>query len=155
QIDGHRSRHLSDRRHRHRPRCVAQGQSAGPCRRSAAGGARPLTNPTRCGTLAREATAILATADPAVKAAASRALAESWGGGVMALGRAVPPPHPARPRRPLLRPPREMPKRRAFGSQAGRIALLHALAPIELKAIDLGLGLVARLWSREMLPGIF
>jgi len=30
-----------------------------------------------------------------------------------------------------------MPRRRAFGSTAGRIALLHALAHIELNAIDL------------------
>ena len=37
-----------------------------------------------------------------------------------------------------------MPKRRAFGSQAGRIALLHALAHIELNAIDLGWDIVAR-----------
>jgi uncharacterized ferritin-like protein (DUF455 family) len=44
----------------------------------------------------------------------------------------------------MLRPPREMPKRRAFGSQAGRTALLHALAHIELNAIDLGWDIVAR-----------
>jgi uncharacterized ferritin-like protein (DUF455 family) len=37
-----------------------------------------------------------------------------------------------------------MPKRRAFGSRAGRIALLHALAHIELNAIDLGWDIVVR-----------
>lgn len=37
-----------------------------------------------------------------------------------------------------------MPKRRAFGSLAGRVALLHALAHIELNAIDLAWDLVAR-----------
>ena len=62
----------------------------------------------------------------------------------MALGEAKPPPRPARPERPSLGPPKEMPKRRAFGSQAGRIALLHALAHIELNAIDLAWDLVAR-----------
>jgi len=72
----------------------------------------------------------------------------------MALGRAVPPPHPARPGRPLLRPPKEMPKRRAFGSMAGRIALVHALAHIELNAIDLGWDLVAR-FSGQKLPHAF
>ncbi len=51
----------------------------------------------------------------------------------------------------MLRPPREMPKRRAFGSRAGRIALLHALAHIELNAIDLGWDIVAR-FAREGLP---
>ncbi|MGC2411327.1 MAG: ferritin-like domain-containing protein, partial [Stellaceae bacterium] len=44
----------------------------------------------------------------------------------------------------VLRPPREMPRRRNFGSPAGRVALLHALAHIELNAIDLAWDLVAR-----------
>jgi uncharacterized ferritin-like protein (DUF455 family) len=47
-----------------------------------------------------------------------------------------------------------MPKRRAFGSTAGRIALLHALAHIELNAIDLAWDLVAR-FSGEPLPRAF
>ena len=47
-----------------------------------------------------------------------------------------------------------MPKRRAFGSPAGRIALLHALAHIELNAIDLGWDIVAR-FSSEALPRAF
>ena len=62
----------------------------------------------------------------------------------MSPGQAVPPPRPARPERPLLRPPKEMAKRGAFGSRAGRIALLHALAHIELNAVDLAWDLVAR-----------
>jgi uncharacterized ferritin-like protein (DUF455 family) len=37
-----------------------------------------------------------------------------------------------------------MPKRRAGGSAAGRIALLHALAHIELNAIDLAWDIIAR-----------
>jgi uncharacterized ferritin-like protein (DUF455 family) len=98
--------------------------------------------------------AILATADPATKAAASRALAAAWREGVMALGDAAAPPRPARPARPLLRPPKEMAKRRAFGSPAGRIALLHALAHIELNAIDLAWDLVAR-FTGEGLPRAF
>ena len=47
-----------------------------------------------------------------------------------------------------------MPKRRAFGSPAGRIALLHALAHIELNAIDLGWDIVAR-FSADDLPRAF
>ena len=89
-------------------------------------------------TLTAGAVAILATADPAGKADASRRLAEAWGSGELRVGYASPPPRPARPDRPLLRPPKEMPKRRAFGSPGGRVALLHALAHIELNAIDLG-----------------
>lgn len=41
-------------------------------------------------------------------------------------------------------PPREMPKRRAGGERESRVALLHALAHIELNAIDLAWDLIAR-----------
>jgi uncharacterized ferritin-like protein (DUF455 family) len=44
----------------------------------------------------------------------------------------------------VLLPPRAMPRRRAGGSVQGRIALLHALAHIELNAIDLAWDLLAR-----------
>ena len=71
-----------------------------------------------------------------------------------ALRGATPPPRPARPERPVLHPPREMPRRRNFGSPAGRIALLHALAHIELNAIDLAWDLVAR-FSHAGLPCAF
>jgi uncharacterized ferritin-like protein (DUF455 family) len=47
-----------------------------------------------------------------------------------------------------------MAKRRAFGSPAGRIALLHALAHIELNAIDLGWDIVVR-FAGEALPRTF
>src|SRR5437763_14615138 len=100
------------------------------------------------------AVAILATADPAAKASASRRLAEMWEAGGRDVGDLVPTPRPARPKRPELLPPKEMPKRRAFGSLAGRIALLHALAHIELNAIDLAWDIIAR-FSREPLPRAF
>ncbi len=86
--------------------------------------------------------------------AASRPLAELWRSGGIAVGHAVPPLRPARPDRPSLRPPKEMPKRRNFGSLAGRIALLHALAHIELNAIDLGWDIIARFTS-DALPRAF
>jgi len=47
-----------------------------------------------------------------------------------------------------------MPKRRAGASRQTRIALLHALAHIELNAIDLACDLIAR-FSRESLPRRF
>ena len=62
----------------------------------------------------------------------------------MPIGDCPPPLHPSRPVRPELRPPRMMPKRRNFGSRASRTALLHALAHIELNAIDLAWDMVAR-----------
>jgi uncharacterized ferritin-like protein (DUF455 family) len=70
------------------------------------------------------------------------------------LGGCRPPARPARPARPPLRPPREMPRRRAFGSVNGRIALLHALAHIELNAIDLAWDIVAR-FADGTLPRAF
>ena len=72
----------------------------------------------------------------------------------MATGRATPPLRPARPERPVLRPPRDMPRRRNFGSPAGRVALLHALAHIELNAIDLAWDLIAR-FGDSRLPRAF
>ncbi len=100
------------------------------------------------------AAAILAASDPAAKVSASRALGKIWREGAIAVGDSSPPRHPARPPRPTLRPPREMPKRRAFGAPAGRIALLHALAHIELNAIDLAWDIVAR-FCGEALPRAF
>jgi len=91
---------------------------------------------------------VLSTADPAAKVALSRAAAAGWRAGDLAeIGDAVPPDRPARPERPPLLPPREMPKRRAGGEREKRVALLHALAHIELNAIDLAWDLVARFAS--------
>lgn len=95
-------------------------------------------------TLAEGAAAILLTADPAEKAALSRGVAARWRRGGMAIGSATPPERPGRPERPLLLPPKAMPRRRHLGSAGGRIALLHALAHIELNAIDLAWDIVAR-----------
>ncbi len=105
-------------------------------------------------TLAAGAAAVLGAAEPARKVAMSRAVAARWRRGEIEMGRAVAPARPARPERPLLRPPRDMPKRRNFGSPAGRIALLHALAHIEFNAIDLAWDLVAR-FSNAGLPRAF
>jgi uncharacterized ferritin-like protein (DUF455 family) len=79
-----------------------------------------------------------------VKVALSRQLIGRWLAGDLPVGTAKPPPRPARPGHPVLLPPRDMPKRRHFGSRAGHIALLHALAHIELNAIDLAWDIVAR-----------
>ena len=73
----------------------------------------------------------------------------------MSVGRAEPPAHPARPDRPVLRPPKEMPRRRNFGSPAGRIALVHALAHIELNAIDLAWDIIARFAAEDLARAFF
>lgn len=63
------------------------------------------------------------------------------------------PDRPGRPEKPALLPPR-MVKKRNLNSPAGRIALLHALAHIELNAIDLALDIVAR-FADETVPRSF
>lgn len=100
------------------------------------------------------AVAVLATADPAAKATASHRAAEAWRAGSLAIGSAQPPDRPARPDRPLLLAPKEMPKRKAGGNAAKRVALLHALAHIELNAIDLAWDLIAR-FGDETMPRAF
>ena len=88
---------------------------------------------------------VLTTADAAEKARRTHAHAAAWrSGAIPSIGDARPPDRPARPDRPELRPPREMPKRRKAGSEAGRIALLHAIAHIELNAVDLSWDIIAR-----------
>ncbi len=99
-------------------------------------------------TLAEMAMAVLTTADGRAKAALSRAHAASWfaaraSGVPLAIGRAAPPPQPARPLKPDLLSPRDVPRRRP-GSPLGRIAMLHAIAHIELNAVDLHWDLIAR-----------
>lgn len=96
-------------------------------------------------TLGGAACAVLNTADPWAKAHLSRRAAALWAEGCLALEfPKAPPARPARPERPQLLLPRDMPKRRAGGTLANRIALLHAVAHIELNAIDLAWDMVAR-----------
>ena len=51
---------------------------------------------------------------------------------------------PGRPAHPLLVSPKDLPKRRALHTRAGRFALLHALAHIEFNAINLALDALYR-----------
>ncbi len=100
-------------------------------------------------TLRGRARAVLATGDARGKAAASRAAAAWWRGAGApsndrALGDAGAPDRPGRPARPRLVPPGRLPRRKIGAAPAGRIALLHAIAHIELNAIDLAWDIVAR-----------
>jgi uncharacterized ferritin-like protein (DUF455 family) len=99
-------------------------------------------------TLAEMAVEVLSTADARAKCALSRAHAARWfaaraAGLPLPRGTALPPDRPARPARPDLLPPRDVPRRRP-GTEAGRIALLHAVAHIELNAVDLHWDILAR-----------
>jgi uncharacterized ferritin-like protein (DUF455 family) len=92
----------------------------------------------------------LTTAEPLAKAAAARAMALAWRSDDLPIDEATPPDRPARPQKPELRRPGEMPKRRATGSRENRIALLHALAHIELNAIDLACDILVRFPRADM-----
>ena len=61
-----------------------------------------------------------------------------------------PPERPARPEKPELKAPREMKRRRGGGSAQNRIALLHAIAHIELNAIDLAWDMIARFAAPDL-----
>jgi uncharacterized ferritin-like protein (DUF455 family) len=91
------------------------------------------------------AVGILCCADAAGKIALSHQLAAAWRSGALPVGeRRAPPDRPARPDRPALLPPRDMPRRRKAGAEGSRVALLHAVAHIELNAVDLAWDLIAR-----------
>lgn len=63
------------------------------------------------------------------------------------------PERPGRPERPELVPPKAVEKR-SLHTLPGRVALLHALAHIELNAVDLALDIVAR-FATEPVPHSF
>lgn len=109
------------------------------------------------GGLAPSARAIVAEADLGRKIALARATAKAWFGRRLSLGllsdRHPMPDRPGRPERPELRAPRDMPRRSAHGPN-GRFALLHALAHIELNAVDMTWDLVGR-FARENMPMSF
>jgi uncharacterized ferritin-like protein (DUF455 family) len=88
------------------------------------------------------ARSVLDAAEPAEKVAAAYAAVADLGPNVE-LGAGVMPQRPARPERPRLAHPTQMPRRRTGGLR-GRIAMLHALAHIELNAIDLAFDMAGR-----------
>ena len=105
--------------------------------------------------LAEMAVQVLTTADGREKTALGRRHAATWfaaraSGTAPPIGTAAPPLRPARPAVPVLLDPRDVPRRRP-GTPTGRVALLHALAHIELNAVDLHWDIIAR-FSHVPLP---
>ncbi|KEO85664.1 rhamnosyltransferase [Erythrobacter sp. JL475] len=87
----------------------------------------------------------LLAGDPTAKCFAARDVARRWRRGQLTPEfEAKMPDEPARPERPELLPPGQMPKRGKFGSERARIALWHSLAHIEFVAIDLALDMAGR-----------
>jgi uncharacterized ferritin-like protein (DUF455 family) len=110
-------------------------------------------------TLAAMAETVLRTADGHEKAALSQAFAARWrnaraAGTPLPIGTATPPDRPARPDVPELLDPRDVPRRRP-GTLKGRIAILHAVAHIELNAIDLHWDIIARFTATPMPLGFY
>src|SRR5258706_6692740 len=105
--------------------------------------------------LAEEAVRVRTEADPTDKVALSLDIARRWRAGGLSIGNTIPPDRPARPEAPALLPPRDMARRRVNRNPAGRIALLHAVAHIELNAIDLAWDLVARFPGPDLPRGSF
>ena len=102
--------------------------------------------------LRHRALELLQLADPAEKAAATRALFDAVGWTIDAdVALPEPPGLPGRPVRPALVPPKDVPTRSPFTLE-GRAALLHSIAHIEFNAINLALDAV---WRFAGLPEAF
>jgi len=101
-------------------------------------------------TLRQQALAVLLTADPWQKADLARRLDEFDVVGADAV-LAEPPGIPGRPPRPQLVAHTEL-RQRSVNSPAGLAALMHALAHIELNAIDLAVDMV---WRFPGMPDAF
>jgi uncharacterized ferritin-like protein (DUF455 family) len=109
--------------------------------------------------LAERAVEVLTTADGRAKTALSHAHAAAWraaraAGDPLPVGQAEPPMRPARPSKPDLLDPRDVPRRRP-NTATGRIALLHAVAHIELNAVDLHWDIIARFADQPMPLGFY
>lgn len=109
--------------------------------------------------LAEMAVAVLTCADGRAKTALAHQHAATWraaraAGTPLPIGQAPPPAQPARPAKPDLLDPRDVPRRRP-GSAQGRIALLHAIAHIELNAVDLHWDIIARFTDQPMPLGFY
>jgi uncharacterized ferritin-like protein (DUF455 family) len=110
-------------------------------------------------TLTEMAVEVLSTADGRAKTALSHKHAKAWfaardADAPLAIGSAKPPLRPSRPTQPELLDPRDVPKRKP-GSPQGRIALLHAVAHIELNAVDLHWDIIARFGDVPMPLGYY
>lgn len=102
---------------------------------------------------------VLTTADGREKTRKSLAAAKLWqdaraAGTPLEIGNTSAPDNPARPQAPELLPPNKVPRRRT-GTQAGRNALLHAIAHIELNAVDLHWDIIPRFAHIDMPIGYF
>ena len=110
-------------------------------------------------TLTELACSVLTTADGREKARVSHAAAKLWfdsvkAGNPLQIGGSIPPMQPSRPEKPALLAPKDVPRRR-MGTAKGRTALLHAIAHIELNAVDLHWDIIPRFSHIKMPRGFY
>lgn len=114
------------------------------------------SDPLRIATLRGGATMAILSADLDEKTELAQQTARRWHERRLSLRSPLDPDlpeRPGRPARPVLVPPKATEKR-SLHTLAGRIAMLHALAHIELNAVDLALDIVAR-FASEPVPHSF
>lgn len=104
-------------------------------------------------TLTELACEVLGCPDPAGKVEMSFVAAAFWRAGGVEIGTTKPAPRPARPSHPELKRAGDMPKRST--GPKGRMALVHALAHIELNAIDLAWDIIARFADQDLPRAFF
>lgn len=100
-----------------------------------------------------QACEILTCSDPSQKAKLALKMQANWEANnkdQIQKTLSSPPATPGRPKAPLLVPPKDVPRRR-LGSKEGRGALLHAIAHIELNAIDLAADMMARFAQHNLI----
>jgi len=106
--------------------------------------------PVKFQTLSDGALAVLRESDAIRKANLSKEIARSWRENLIHdIGSVDVPQRPNRPLKPELLAPRDMPRRRP-NSEKGRLAFIHAIAHIELNAIDLAWDLIARFTNSDL-----
>lgn len=100
----------------------------------------------------QDALAVLRAGQPEAKVAAAQHMTKQWKD-IGRIGNVINEliDKPARPQQPKLVPASDV-KRRRLGTPAGRGALLHAVAHIELNAIDLAADMIARFGHHPDIP---
>ena len=105
--------------------------------------------------LSEAALRVLCEPTPADKVDLTRRFAKAWQAGEISdIGSHHPPDRPARPGRPELKPPDQVP-RRGKGGIEGKRAFIHAIAHIELNAIDLAWDIVCRFTDEDLPPAFY
>lgn len=116
----------------------------------------PVSGPVQIASLRGGATMAILSADLDEKTELAQETARRWHARRLSLRSPLDPElpeRPGRPEKPLLVPPKATEKR-SLHTLPGRIAMLHALAHIELNAVDLALDIVAR-FASEPVPHSF